>query len=101
MTQTMDINGRIEGVARYLGATFPAGSLDRYEDEGRNVVGFHFRGAPHADVEFERGWLASLPGDANGIAQEMHLHHVCAEINETHLGQCVVFTGGGVRRETR
>jgi|SRR5579884_91252 len=99
MAQTLDIHGRIEGIARYLGATYPTGSIDRYEDEGRDVVGFRFIGAPHADVEFERGWLATLPGDENGVAQEMHLHHVCAEINETPLGHRVVFSQSGVRRE--
>jgi hypothetical protein len=101
MAQTIDIHGRIEGIARYLGATYPTGSIDRYEDDGRNIVGFRFIGAPHADVEFERSWLATLPADENGVAQEMHLHHVCAEINETPLGQCVVFSESGVRRESR
>jgi hypothetical protein len=101
MTQTLDITSRIEGIARYLGATYPTGSINRYEDEGRGVVGFRFIGAPHADVEFERGWLERLPGDENGVAQEMHLHHVCAEINETPLAQRVVFAEKGVRREAR
>jgi hypothetical protein len=31
----------------------------------------------------------------------MHLHHVCAEINETPLGERVVFAEQGVRREPR
>ena len=101
MAQTIDIHGRIEGIARYLGATYPTGSIDRYEDGGRDIVGFRFIGSPHADVEFERGWLERLPSDENGVAQEMHLRHVCAEINETPLGQRVVFSEAGVRRETR
>lgn len=101
MAQTVDIHSRIEGIARYLGATFPTGSIDRYEDDGRDIVGFRFIGAPHADIEFERAWLASLPSDENGVAQEMHLRHVCAEVNETPLGQRVVFTDSGVRREPR
>ncbi len=101
MAQTIDINSRVEGIARYLGATFPTGSIDRYEDNDRDVVGFRFIGAPHADIEFERGWLASLPSDENGVAQEMHLRHVCAEVNETPLGQRVVFSETGMRREPR
>lgn len=101
MAQTVDVHNRIEGIARYLGSTFPTGSIDRYEDESRGVVGFRFIGAPHADVEFERGWLATLPSDEGGVAQEMHLHHVCAEINETPLGERVVFAEQGVRREPR
>lgn len=101
MAQTIDIHSRIEGIARYLGATYPTGSIDRYEDNDRGVVGFRFIGAPHADIEFERGWLTSLPSDENGVAQEMHLRHVCAEVNETPLGQCVIFSEAGVRREAR
>ncbi len=101
MAQTIDIHSRIEGIARYLGATFPTGSIDRYEDDSRDVVGFRFIGAPHADVEFERRWLLTLPSDENGVAQEMHLHHVCAEINETSATERVVFAEQGVRRERR
>lgn len=96
MAQTIDMVTRIEGVAQYFGATYPTASIARYEDEARGVVGFHFTGAPHADAEFERAWLASLPSD--GLAQEMHLRHVCAEINDTPLDQRVVFGVSGVRR---
>jgi len=97
--QTGDISARIEGIARYLGATYPTVSIDRYEDSTREVVGFRFVGSPHANVEFERAWLVSLPPDENGVAQEMHLHHVCGEINETSPRQRVIFGTLGVRRE--
>jgi hypothetical protein len=99
MAETIEITSRIEGVAQYLGATYPTGSIDRYEDGDRDVVGFRFIGAPHGNVEFERGWLVSLPRDANGVAQEMHLRHVGAEINETEPGFRVIFAAEGVRRE--
>lgn len=99
MAQSLDISSRIEGIARYLGATYPTGSLNRYVDESRDVVGFRFSGAPRADVEFARKWLETLPPDENGVAQEMHLRHVCAEINETPAGGRVVFTADGIRRE--
>ena len=97
--ETMDINSRIDGVAQYLGATYPTGSIDRYEDGDREIVGFRFIGSTHGNVEFARDWLASLPRDANGVAQEMHLRHVGAEINETGPGWRVVFTAEGVMRE--
>jgi hypothetical protein len=96
MAQTIDIGARTEGIAQYLGAMYPTASITRYEDEARGVVGFHFTGAPHADAEFEREWLASLAADE--VAQEMHLHHVCAEINDTPLGQRVTFGSAGARR---
>lgn len=96
MAQTIDIVTRIEGVAQYLGATYPSASITRYEDETRDVIGFRFTGAPHADAEFERDWLTSLANDQ--VAQEMHLHHVCAEINDTPLGERVIFSAAGVRR---
>lgn len=99
MAQTIDITTRIEGVAQYLGETYPTASVARYEDAARDVVGFHFTGAPHADAEFEREWLASLAPDE--VAQEMHLHHVCAEINQTPLDQAVVFGRHGIRRDNR
>ena len=98
MAQTVDMTTRIEGVAQYLGATF-AGSIHRYEDTDRDVVGFQFVGSPHGNVEFDRGWLSSLPSDVNGVAQEMHLRHVCSEINETEPGSRVVFTADSVRHE--
>jgi hypothetical protein len=97
---TVDIGARIEGVARYLGATYPTAGIERYEDSARSIVGFHFVGAPHADVEFEREWLTSLPSDVNGIAQELHLQHASAEINDTPQHQRVVFAGSGIRRES-
>ena len=99
MAQTLDIGSRIEGIARYLGATYPTGSIDRYTDDSRDIVGFRFIGAPRADVEFARKWLESLPADEGGVAQEMHLRHVCAEINETAAGDRVIFTADAVRRE--
>ncbi|HLI97681.1 MAG TPA: hypothetical protein VKT72_16545 [Candidatus Baltobacteraceae bacterium] len=96
MTQTIDIVARTEGIAQYLGAMYPTASITRYEDESRGVVGFHFTGAPHADAEFEREWLATVASDE--VAQEMHLHHVCAEINDTPLNQRVIFGAIGIRR---
>lgn len=99
MAQTLDIAGRVEGLARYLGATYPTGSIDRYVDDSRDVVGFHFIGAPRPDVEFSRGWIQTLPSDEGGVAQEMHLRHVCAEINETPAGTRIVFTAQAIRRE--
>jgi hypothetical protein len=99
MAQTIDIQSRVECIARYLGDTYPTGSIDRYEDQQRGIVGFRFIGSPHAHVEFEREWLTSLPGDANGVAQEMHLRHVGAEINETPIDSRVIFAAAGIRRE--
>lgn len=99
MAQAVDIMTRTEGVAEYLGAMYPAASITRYEDDARGVVGFHFTGAPHADAEFERGWLASLASDE--VAQEMHLHHVCAEINDTPIDQRIVFGSAGIQRTAR
>lgn len=96
MAQTIDIITRIEGIAEYLGAMYPTASITRYDDEARDAVGFHFTGAPHADAEFERGWLVSLATDE--VVQEMHLHHVCAEINDTPLDQRVIFGAAGARR---
>lgn len=96
---TIDLTGRIEALARYLGATFPTGSVERYEDSARNTVGFRFIGSPHACVEFERDWLAQLPSDANAVAQEMHLRHVCAEINAAPASGRVIFSASGVRQE--
>lgn len=96
MAHTIDIITRTEGIAEYLGAMYPTASITRYEDEGRDVVGFHFTGAPHSDAEFERAWVASLPSDE--VAQEMHLHHVCGEINDTPLNQRVIFGSAGIRR---
>jgi hypothetical protein len=96
---TIDFVPRIEALARYLGAMFPTAGIERYEDSGRNVVGFRFIGAPHAGVEFEREWVAALPANADAIAEEMHLHHVCAEINDTPASGRVVFGSAGVRRE--
>jgi hypothetical protein len=97
--QTADIMSRIENIARYLAHSFPTRGIDRYEDGSRDVIGFRFIGAPQGNVEFERTWLETLPMDENGIAHEMHLRHVCAEINETAPGQRVVFNAGGMRRE--
>ena len=99
MAKQPELQTRIEGVARYLGATYPTGSINRYEDETRGIVGFRFLGAPHADVEFDSEWLATLPNNEDGVAQEMHLHHVASEINEARIGERVVFTTKGVRRE--
>lgn len=96
MAQTIDLLTRTEGVAQYLGAMYPTASITRYENEQRDIVGFHFTGAPHPDAEFERRWLASLTADE--VAQEMHLHHVCAEINDTPLDQRVIFGASGARR---
>jgi hypothetical protein len=100
MQQNVDIAVRVEGIARYLGHSFPTRSTDRYEDEPRAVIGFRFIGAPHGNVEFDRTWLVSLPSDENGVAEVMHLRHVCAEINETQPGERVIFTADEVRRET-
>lgn len=96
MAHTIDMTTRTEGIAEYLGAMYPTASITRYEDESRDVIGFRFTGAPHADAEFERKWLASLASDQ--VAQEMHLHHVCAEINDTPMNQRVTFGAAGVRR---
>lgn len=100
MAEAFVDGGRIEGVAQYLGATYPTGGIERYMDSTRNIIGFHFVGAPHADVEFDREWLSSLPPDANDIAQEMHLRHVCSEINETPFDERVIFGRAGIRRES-
>jgi hypothetical protein len=78
---------------------YPTVGIERYEDGGRNAVGFRFIGAPHASVEFEREWLASLPSNADDLTQEMHLHHVCSEINQTPASGRVIFGAAGVRRE--
>lgn len=94
-----DIASRVEGIARYLGHSFPARSTDRYEDETRAIVGFRFIGAPHGNVEFDCAWLATLPSDENGVAEVMHLRHVCAEINETQPDQRIIFTADEIRRE--
>ncbi|HET9095880.1 MAG TPA: hypothetical protein VFN37_04410 [Candidatus Baltobacteraceae bacterium] len=96
MAQTIDFTTRIEGIAQYLGAMYPTASITRYEDDARDAVGFHFTGAPHADAEFERGWVTSLATDE--VVQEMHLHHVCAEINDTPSDQRVIFGASGVLR---
>jgi hypothetical protein len=96
---SIDVSGRIEGIARYLGRTYPTVGIERYEDYTRGIVGFRFVGSPHAAVEFERGMIASLPGDENGVAQELHLMHVASEINLTPSAQRVVFAESGVRRE--
>jgi hypothetical protein len=93
---TIDFTGRTEALARYLGAMFPTAGIERYENT--DCVGFRFIGAPHASVEFERGWLASLPANADAIAEEMHMHHVCAEINDTPETQRIIFGSAGVRR---
>lgn len=97
--QHADIASRIEGIARYLGHSFPTRSTDRYEDEAREVVGFRFIGAPHGNVEFDYAWLLTLPRDENGVAEVLHLRHVCAEINETQPGERVVFMMDDIRRE--
>lgn len=94
---TIDLTARVEAIAQYLGETYPTISIERYEDLARNVVGFRFSGEGHARAEFERDWLGSLPVDA--VAQEMHLQHVCAELNETQPTQRVIFGSAGVRRE--
>jgi hypothetical protein len=97
--QTADIMSRAENIARYLAHSFPTRGIDRYEDSSRNVIGFHFIGAPQGNVEFDCKWLETLPSDENAIAHEMHLRHVCSEINETAPGQRVVFNADGMRRE--
>ncbi len=99
MHQPADIISRVEKIARYLGHSFPTRGLDRYEDDSRAVVGFRFVGAPQGNVEFELSWIATLPGDEDGVAQAMHLRHVCAEIHETAPGQRVIFDASGMRRE--
>lgn len=99
MHQTPDITNRVEKIARYLGHSFPTRGIDRYEDDSRAVVGFRFIGAPQGNVEFDLSWIASLPSDEDGVAQAMHLRHVCAEINETAPGQRVIFNADGMRRE--
>lgn len=96
---TIDVAGRVEAVARYLGACYPTLSIERYEDRDRDTVGFRFSGDSHAPVEFERAWLASLPPSEGGIAQELHLQHVCAELNETPPARRVIFGSAGMRRE--
>ncbi len=93
---TTELTGRVEAIARYLGAMFPAAGFERYEDA--NAIGFRFIGAPHASVEFERQWLALLPSNADSLAQELHLNRVCAEINDTPTTQRVIFGSAGVRR---
>ena len=96
---TIDLAGRVEAVARYLGACYPTLSIERYEDRARDVVGFRFSGDSHAAVEFEREWLGTLPPSEGGIAQELHLQHVCAELNESQPKQRVIFGSAGIRRE--
>ncbi len=96
---TTDLANRVEAVARYLGACYPALSFERYEDRERNVIGFRFSGDGHAAVEFERDWLDALPPSEGAIAQELHLQHVCAELNESLPTQRAIFGSAGVRRE--
>jgi hypothetical protein len=99
MQQSVDLGSRIEHIARYLGATYPTESFERYEDDARGIVGFRFNGSPYGNVEFERDWLTVLPSDENGIAQEMHLRHVCSEIIATAPNQRVIFAREEIRRE--
>ena len=99
MAQTLDIESRIEGVARYLGDSYPTAGIERYDDSDRGVVGFRFIGGSHGNVEFEYALLANLPADVNGVAQECHLLHAGAEINETPPGDRVVFAVNSVRHE--
>lgn len=98
--QGPDIISRVENIARYLGHSFPTRGIDRYEDDSRAVIGFRFIGAPQGNVEFAIAWIASLPSDEDGVAQAMHLRHVCSEINDTAPGQRVVFDADSMRRET-
>lgn len=97
--QGPDITSRVEKIARYLGHSFPTRGIERYEDDSRAVIGFHFIGGPQGNVEFDLAWIASLPSDEDGVAHEMHLRHVCAEINETAPGQRVIFDANTMRRE--
>lgn len=96
----VDLEPRIESVARYLSHMYTTAGINRYEDTTREIVGFHFVGAVHGDVEFTRELLQSLPSDENGVAQELHLRHISAEINETPARTRLVITIEGVRRET-
>lgn len=100
MHHAPDIEGRVEKIAIYLGHAFPTRSIDRYEDDARAVVGFRFIGSPQGNVEFDLAWIRSLPSDEDGVAQEMHMRHVGAEISETAPGQRVIINADGIRRET-
>ncbi|MGZ3547923.1 MAG: hypothetical protein ACXVAQ_06365 [Vulcanimicrobiaceae bacterium] len=97
--QFVDLEPRIESVARYLSHMFTTAGIDRYEDTSRDVVGFHFIGAPHGDIEFTCECLRMLPSDENGLAQELHLRHISAEINETPAANRLIIMGEGLRRE--
>jgi hypothetical protein len=97
--RVVQLDPHIEAIGRYLGRTFPAACVDRYEDTSRSIVGFRFIGGSHGNVEFARALLKTFPRDENGVALELHLRHVGSEINATPLSHRLVFTLDGPRRE--
>jgi hypothetical protein len=95
----IDAKPRIDAIATYLCKTFAGACIDRYDDAGRNVVGFRFIGRDHGNVEFSSELLESLPTDEAGVAEVLHLRHAAAEIFDTPRGERIVFTPEGQRRE--
>lgn len=94
-----ELKEKIEAIARYLGSSYPNVSIRRYEDPAREVVGFHFLGTTHGDVEFSRQLVAMLPRDENAMALELHLRHAGSEIGLTQTGQRLIFAPDGCKRE--
>ncbi|MGH7709476.1 MAG: hypothetical protein ACREM8_09140 [Vulcanimicrobiaceae bacterium] len=99
MQTIADVQPQMDAIATYLGRTFPTASIERYHDSGRDVLGFKFTAASHCNVEFQTEFLKSLPRDESGVAMELHLRHVGAEIIETKREQRLIFTTTGTSRE--
>jgi hypothetical protein len=99
-TTSIDLQSRVEAIARYLGQMFPSEAAQRYEDHDRHVVGFHFRGGWHGDIEFAEDYLTSLPPDEAGIAHELHLRHLGSEITTSNARERIVVTADSLRHES-
>jgi hypothetical protein len=97
---SIDLQARIEAIARYLGQMFPSEAAQRYEDHERHVVGFHFRGGWHGDIEFTEEYVSSLPPNEAGIAHELHLRHIAAEITTSHARERILVTEDSFRHES-
>jgi hypothetical protein len=100
-TTSIDLQARIEAIARYLGQMFPTQAAQRYEDHDRHIVGFHFRGGWHGDIEFADDYVATLPPTDAGIAHELHLRHIGAEITASHAQERIIVTTHSVLHEAR
>jgi hypothetical protein len=98
-TTSIDLQARIEAIARYLGQMFPSEAAQRYEDHDRHVVGFHFRGGWHGDIEFTEEYLLSLPPTEAGIAHELHLRHLGAEITTSQTRERILVTAESFKHE--